>query len=186
MSKQGWLPVVAAVMVVIPLWIVMVATDWGPQGSPLHFSQLVAIAAGILIAGHLVFHPRSESGKAMEEVRQRQAEQASQLEDLVQILPHLLPESQRAHLLRLRGEVAEKCEGTPALRGDLRRLCAMGLVRVKMGRRIRQIVDSVAVAPADYVDLTSLGGQWIESILTIERAERPAARQSGGEGAQEE
>ena len=181
MSKQGWLPVIAAVMVVIPLGVMVLATDWGSQGPPLHLSHLLGIAVAIMVAGHILFHPRPESDKAIEEVRRQQAEQASQLEDLVQLLPHLLPESQRAQLLRLQKEAADKCDGSPALRGDLRRLCAMGLVRLKIGRRIRQILDGASIDPADYVELTSVGTQWVESIHMVEKAERPAAKQSRGE-----
>jgi hypothetical protein len=178
MSKQVWLPAVAAVMVMIPLCLVTLATDWGPQGSPLHFSHIVGIGLGILIVGHLLFHPQPEADKALEEVRQRQAQQASHWEDLTEILPHLLPESQRAHLLRLQKQAAEPCQGTRALRGDLRRLCAMGLVRPKLGRRIRQIADGAAVDLADYVELTPLGTDWVRSLLVIEKAERPAAGRS--------
>ncbi len=181
MSKQGWLPIIVAAMVVIPLGILVVATDWGAQGPPLHFSHLLAIALTIIVAGHLLFHPRPEVEKAIEEIRRKQAEQASQLEDLAQLLPHLLSESQRAQLLRLRNEAAGECPGSAALRGDLRRLCAMGLVRLKIGRRIRQIADGATVDPADFVELTSLGAEWIESLMVVEKAERPAAKRTGGE-----
>ena len=186
MSKQGWLPVVAAIMVMSPLCIMVLATDWGPRGSPLHLSHIMGIGLGILVVGHLLFHPRPQADKALEEVRQRQSQQASRLEDLMEILPHLLPESQRAHLVHLQKEAAGNCQGTPTLRGDLRRLCAMGLVRPKIGRRIRQITDGAAVDLADYVELTLLGAEWVRSLLVIEKAERPVAERSGREDRSDE
>jgi hypothetical protein len=181
MSKRARSTVVVAVMLLVPLGIVALVVGWIPKGFSLNLAQVATVAIGILIVGHLLFHPQPEADNAMEKLRQRQAQQASQFEDLAQILPHLLPESQRAHLLRLRNEAAADYQGTPALRGDLRRLCAMGLVRPKIGRRIRQITDGAAVDLADYVELTPLGAQWVESVLVIERAERPAAGRSGGE-----
>ena len=48
----------------------------------------------------------------------------------------------------------------------------MGLVRTRIGRRVRQIADGTTVDLGEYVELTPLGAEWIEAILAIEKAEK--------------
>jgi hypothetical protein len=179
MSNRAWLAVAAILALLVPLALVAVLAGWVTQVPKLSLTHVGIALLAILILGHLFWHPQGQDQRTLQDVEQRRAREGASLGDVLQILPHLLPESQRTHLLNLASEKTANCQGSRVLRGQLRRLCAMGLVQPKIGRRIRQITDGMVFDLGDYVELTPLGHEWVGCILAIEKAER---RQGNDEG----
>jgi len=179
MSKHGWLAVTAIVTLLVPVVIVALLAGWTPQVPKLSLTHLTIAMLAILILAHLLWHPHSQDEGLLESIGERQTHDATRVEDILQMLPHLLPEGPRTHLVNLASEKTGHYQGSSALRGELRRLCAMGLVQPKIGRRIRQIVDGLAVDLAEYVELTPLGDEWVRCIQAIEKAERPQVKEEG-------
>ena len=186
MSKHGWQAVAAVVTLLVPLVIVALLAGWSPEMPRLSLTHVAIALLAILILAHLLWHPQGQDEGILDSIGERQAQDAARVEDILQMLPHLLPEGQRTHLVNLESEKTANYQGSAALRGELRRLCAMGLVQPKIGRRVRQITDGLVVDLGEYLELTPLGTEWVRCIQAIEKAERPQGRDEGrgmrGEG----
>lgn len=109
----------------------------------------------------------------LEEVKERQDQQGSQLSDIALMLPLLLPETERRHLLNLANRTTANYKGSHALRTELRRLRSIGLIRMRSDKHVGQITDDLAVNLADYCELTSLGERWVNRIRAIETLDLP-------------
>ena len=179
MSNRAWLAVAAITAMLVPLGLAAVLAGWVPQIPKLNLTHVVIALLVVLILGHLLWHPQGQDERTLQDMEQRRARGGAPLEDVLQMLPHLLPESQRIHLLNLAGEKTTDYQGSRVLRGELRRLCAMGLVQPKIGRRIRQIADGLVFDLGEYVELTPLGHEWVGCIQAIEKAERAKERDEG-------
>jgi len=179
MSNRAWLAVAAIVALLVPLGLVAILAGWVPQIPRIGLTHVATALLAILILSHLLRHPQGRDERILQDMEQRRARGGASLDDVLQMLPHLLPESQRVHLLNLASEKTGDCQGSRVLRGELRRLCAMGLVQPKIGRRIRQITDGLVFDLDDYVELTPLGAEWVGCIQAIEKAERAKERDEG-------
>jgi len=179
MSKRARLAVAAIVALLVPLALVAVVAGWVHEIPRIGLTHVAIALLAILILSHLLWHPQGQDERILQDMEQRRARGGASLEDVLPMLPHLLPESQRIHLLNLASENTGDCQGSRALRGELRRLCAMGLVQPKIGRRVRQITDGLVFDLGDYVELTPLGAEWADRIRAIEKAERPRGKDEG-------
>jgi hypothetical protein len=144
----------------------------------VHFALIVltAVVASILVQPEILerFKRVKLSGfelEMLEEVREKQVEQASQLKDLRLILPLLLPETERQHLFHLAGGETSGYRGNHALRTELRRLRSIGLLRMKKDKYVGEIKDGAMFDLADVVELTPLGQRWVKRIREIETPE---------------
>lgn len=114
----------------------------------------------------------------MEAVRQKQAEQATELEDLRLILTLLLPSSERKHLVNLARRATEGYVGRSSLRTELRRLRSMGLVEMLPSRMISGIENDAEVDIGDYVELTEFGRSTLARIREVEEPARGTAEEA--------
>ncbi|MFL6260567.1 MAG: hypothetical protein ACJ76Y_12705 [Thermoanaerobaculia bacterium] len=108
----------------------------------------------------------------LEEVKERQAQQESRLEDIALMLPLLLPETERNHLRNLAQGTTLKYKDRDSLKVDLRRLRSIGLIRSRSGQAIGDIPHDSLFDLAAFVELTELGKRWVKRIQDIERFER--------------
>ena len=107
----------------------------------------------------------------LEQVKQKQSVQESQLADIRLMLPLLFPEAERKHLFNLARHATSNYEGNHSLRSELRRLRSADLVRMRDGRHVGDIKDGHLVDLEDYVELTPLAERWVRRIREIEEAE---------------
>jgi hypothetical protein len=83
----------------------------------------------------------------LERVREKQARQEDQIEDITLMLPFLIPANERAHLINLAED------------------------RTKGYKANHPLKDGLPFDLAAYVELTDLGKRWVKRIQQIEKAE---------------
>ncbi len=110
----------------------------------------------------------------LERVRERQAEQAIQLQDMTLMLPLLLPLSERKHLRNLTTSTTRNYKGGHALRSELRRLRSFDLIKMRPDKHVGFMKDGTVFDLADFVELTDLGKRWAKRITEIEQGEPDA------------
>ena len=106
----------------------------------------------------------------LEQVHERQVEQGIQLNDIRMILPLLLPDGERTHLLNLDSGNTRAYRGSHALRAELRRLRSMRLLQMKEGRHVADLKDGSSFDLADFAELTKSGKHWLTRVREIELA----------------
>jgi hypothetical protein len=173
---------VAAILVLLLVAAYTVAVILGlPKERRIDVSTLGVIGIGSLIAV-LLFRPdiidrvtRLEIAGWKIDIEQRQEKQDKQLQDIQLILPILLPENERKHLLNLASQNAKPYQGNDAVRTELRRLRSLRLIRMKPSQEIGRMADGKQVNLSDFVELTDLGHRWVDRIKEIEaEAAKPA------------
>ncbi len=107
----------------------------------------------------------------LDEVKAKQAQQESQLANIQLILPLLLQEAERVHLLNLGKGKTTGYKGNHAIRTELRRLRSMGLIRMRPNRHVSEMKDDLIADLGDYIELTKLGERWVEIITEMEQAQ---------------
>jgi hypothetical protein len=118
----------------------------------------------------------------LERVQEAQVKQEGRLEDIALILPLLLPETERRHLLNLGAKRTAGYRSNSALRSELRRLRSIGLIRMRPDRHVGQIAGGIVFDLSDFLELTELGDRWVRRIGDIERAEEEVQASKHGEG----
>jgi hypothetical protein len=103
----------------------------------------------------------------LEKVKERQVQQEEKLDDFELVLPLLLPEKERKHLINLDEGKTKDYRGNKNLRDELRRLRSIGLIAMRRGY-IADIKDNMIISLDDYVELTGLGRRWTKRIAEIE------------------
>ena len=105
------------------------------------------------------------------EVKQRQDQQESKLQeilaDIASILPILLPKQERDYLIGLSEDPTKKYVASDALREDLRRLRAIGLIERQPNKAIALLRDGTEYQLSDFVRLTALGTHWAMKLREI-------------------
>jgi len=104
----------------------------------------------------------------LEKVVEKQAVQASQLEDIRLILPLLLPEAERQHLANLQAGATQGYKGNHDLREELIRLRSMHLIRNLKNRHVAELKDGGVWDIGEIVELTPTGEHWIKRFREIE------------------
>lgn len=105
----------------------------------------------------------------LEKVKARQAQQEEKLDDIDIILPLLLPNEERKHLINL-AEGKTQYQGNKSLRDELRRLRKIRLISTRMGY-IADIKDGMKFDLADRIELTTLGKRWASRLRELENKE---------------
>jgi hypothetical protein len=174
-----------ALVVAYSVAIVSGAISEGRKIDAVHFALIVltALIASLLVQPEIFerFKRLKLSGfelEMLERVRAKQAAQESQLDDIRLILPLLLPEIERNYLLNLARGKTSGYRGNHSLRGQLRRLRSIGLLRMKKDREVGDMKDGVEVDLATFVELTPLGERWVRRIREIEQSELLQENQS--------
>jgi hypothetical protein len=119
----------------------------------------------------------------LEQIRERQIKTEDLLRNVTtKLLPLLLPEPERKHLLNLASGATTQYKGGVPVQNELRRLLGASLLVKKkdknnQDKHIRDLKPGVSFDLADYVELTPLGIEWLQSIRDIEAAPpaKPAA-----------
>ncbi len=107
----------------------------------------------------------------LERVREKQARQEDQIEDITLMLPLLIAANERVHLINLAEGRTKGYKGNHALRSELRRLRFLKLIRMRSDQHIGYMKDGLFFDLAAYVELTDLGKRWVKRIQQIEQAE---------------
>lgn len=107
----------------------------------------------------------------LEKVKEKQSRQEDQIEDIVLMLPLLLPRNERVHLVNLARGKTPGYQGNHSLRAELRRLRSLGLIRLLPDQHVAFIKDGSSFDLAAYVELTDLGERWVRRIQQIEKAD---------------
>ena len=115
----------------------------------------------------------------LERVRERQAEQAIQLQDMSLMLPLLLPVKERKHLLNLAFGTTNGYRGAHSLRAELRRLRSFDLIRMRGDKHVSMMKDGVVFDLQDFIEPTALGKRWTKRIREIEDREAEGADDDG-------
>ena len=107
----------------------------------------------------------------VDKLKQKQEQQQGQLEAISLLLPLVLTEAEGKHLQKLAENAADHTGGH-AVRSELRKLRAMGLVRNLPAKHIRSIKDDLPIDTGKIVELTPSGHRLLEQLLQIEDAKR--------------
>lgn len=144
----------AVTLTVIVLAGVAAAVLWNPQA----FSRLTLFELGSFKL-------------QLADVRKQQAEQADQLQSIRLLLPLLLTVREQKHLMNVSNGTTEGYQGNNDVRTELRRLRSLGLIRMRDGKQVGKMSDSLKFDLSDFVRLTSLGSEWVERIQEIAKAD---------------
>ena len=166
-------------VLLVLLYSVGVVGGWINAGSRIDAVHLALIVLTGVVAIALVRPQTLErlkrlklSGFELEmlaRVQEKQAEHQDQLDDIRLILPLLLPDDERKHLLNLQTGETRAYRGSHTLRTELRRLRSMRLVQMKPDRHVSELKDGGAFDLADFLELTKIGQRWITRVREIER-----------------
>jgi hypothetical protein len=107
----------------------------------------------------------------LEKVKEKQAKQAIELDEISLVLPLLISDKERKHLLNLGDGTTRPYEGNHSMRTELRRLRSIGLIKMRPYRQVRQMDNGSTFDLSDYVELTDLGKRWVPRIKEIEKAD---------------
>ena len=148
-------------------------------------TNLAIIVVGVLCIAALL-KPRmfdrlqslEVSGIKLRMLEQQQQQQQSKLDEFSLILPILLHDTERKHLINLAHQNSAEYIGNHQMRTELRRLRSIGLIRSRVGRGIGEMKDGSQFDLADFVALTPLGQHWVERIDSIESAESKEPKES--------
>ena len=131
-------------------------------------------------------HPDDKSNKTLENLGRRfnnllggqslelnrvidkQIEQGQALDTISLVLPLLLPETERTHLINLAEGRTENYKGGHALRSELRRLRSFGLIKMTGKAYVAEMKSDKRFDLAYYVALTDLGKRWATQISILE------------------
>lgn len=108
----------------------------------------------------------------VEAVKERQTQQAGELDDLRLVLALLLPPNERMHLVNLVNGTTSGYVGRNILRTELRRLRSIGLIETLDGRTVTGIPET-ALDLGDHVRLTDLGRRTLSRLQAIEEPGAP-------------
>jgi DNA-binding MarR family transcriptional regulator len=105
----------------------------------------------------------------VDKIKQKQEQQQGQLEAMSLLLPLVLTEAEGKHLKNL-AENATDYAGSQAVRSEMRKLRAMGLIRKLPDQHIGSMKDGVRIDIARLVELTPFGRRLLQQLIQIEDA----------------
>jgi hypothetical protein len=83
------------------------------------------------------------------------------------VLAALIPEPERRHLFNLADKKTRDYRGGSAVRGELRHLRSLGLLRKLDGRNIGELTSNTTNDLSHVVALTELGSQWVAKLRGV-------------------
>lgn len=135
-----------------------------------HFTLIVvaAVVATIILRPDLIERLKKFKFMALEleleQVKQKQTVQQELIQDIRTLLPLLITDPEKKHLYNLDTRKTQNYRGSHTMRTELRRLRAIGLIRMVDGRHVGDIKTDLVVDLADYVELTPAGQTWVERL----------------------
>ena len=175
---------ISAILVLVFVLVYTAAVISGllPKEKRIDASTLGVIGIGGLIS-IVLFRPdiidrvtRMEIAGWKFEIEKKQAKQDKQLKDIQLILPILLGENERKHLLNVAAQNKKPITGSHDLRTELRRLRSLKLVQIKGDQKVADIAaDGKTVDISESAVLTELGKHWADRIKEIEEEAAKAA-----------
>jgi hypothetical protein len=147
----------------------------GERLQPLELSVFLVVALVVLLVSFPHFADRLESVKVaklfefeLAQVRMQQTENKIQLDSITFIVPLLIPEAKRRHLINLLDKKTAY-QGSKLLRTELRDMRAAQLIRSHTGKTVHEISDDRDVDLSDYVELTDVGTFWAKESQQLEQ-----------------
>jgi hypothetical protein len=113
----------------------------------------------------------------LEQIRERQVKQEDLLNEVVsKLLPLLLPDPEKNHLINLASGNTANYRGGSRLQAELRRMRSVTLIKMKKDANgnekwISNLREGQVYNLADYVELTPLGEQWAKSVKGLSEKE---------------
>lgn len=89
---------------------------------------------------------------------------ASSIDEIGLVLPLVIPEAERKHLLNIAEGRTQGYKGRGSLRSELRHLRSMGLIQKRPGRHIGDLESGGVHDLAEVVELTDLGRKWVAKL----------------------
>lgn len=163
-----------ALLLLLAAYAIAVVLGRVPSDRRIDGSTLGMIAVGCVIAFFLLRPEMVERITRFEalgwkvEMENRQHQQGSQLKDIELILPVLLPETERRHLINLDDDRTAGYKGNHELRTELRRLRSLKLIEMQPGQSVGLMTDGAVFDLGKYVRLTKLGMRWAERVKQLE------------------
>jgi hypothetical protein len=102
----------------------------------------------------------------MLELREKQAQQSLQLEDMKLIIPLLLPEPERKHLLNLARNPRAPYKRSRVTQDELRHLRSLGLIKMKPMSTVGELPDDFKLE--DHFEFTDRGKRWVTRYGELE------------------
>jgi len=102
----------------------------------------------------------------MLELKEKQVEQRLQLEDMKLILPLLLPEPERKHLLNLFRHPRTPYKKSRVVQDELRHLRSLGLIKMKLSSTVGDLPDEFKLE--DHFEFTDRGKRWVTRYGELE------------------
>lgn len=183
-QRYMWLRVFVVFAIGLAVAVYTIAIIFGkiPEDQRIdavHFG-IIVIASGIIlfllkptIPDRLIrFEGAGIKLEMLEQVKEKQFQQAQLLDDISLMLPLLLPKNERKHLMNLDSRKTAGYKGNSAFRSEIRRLRSIGLIVMLQGRYVGHMKSGMEFDLALYVQLTDLGQRWVARIKQIEEHER--------------
>jgi hypothetical protein len=183
-SSRLRIAIAALLMLLSAAYIMAIVAGNIPEARRVDGASL-ALAAVLVIAITIVLQPDlldplkglEMSGfkiEMLERVREWEAEQAIELQDMPLMLPLLLPAAERKHLLNLACGATANYKGTHSLGAELRRLRSLELIRMRGDKRVAIMKDGLLFDPQNFIKLTDLGKGWSKRITETESRDSEA------------
>jgi hypothetical protein len=162
----------------VAIYTVGVLSGWIPAERRLDAVHLAILVAAVLCVAFLL-RPGALDRISLVEMQgfkfqlsamqQQQVKQKRDLEFIRLVLPLLLPESERNHLLSLKTGQTYPKKGSHDLRTELRHLRSIGLLEMVAGHVVGEAKDGIDVDIAKVVSLTPNGKAWVDVITESEK-----------------
>jgi hypothetical protein len=173
-----------SIIIMAIIYLLLIVAGKLPQLQRIDAITLVTVVAA-LIVGFIFLAPETITRikilqiqgfklEMLEKIKEKQAEQEDKLEDIKLLLPLLLSNNERKHLINLWEGKTKDYSGSHALRSELRRLRGVKLLKSFTNRHIAELKDdpNQKYDISTVVELTFLGKQWAKKIREIEDAEK--------------
>jgi hypothetical protein len=168
------------ILAVLCVYTLGVLRGWIPPDKKIDAVHLAFITLGLAVV-LLLLRPRAFEGLKLleggglklefERVKERQREQGDQLKFVRLVLPLLLAENERRHLLNLADEKTGDYRGSNAVRAELRRLRSLNLIQMRVDKPIAELVkDNQDFDLTSFARLTPEGEEWVRTIQMMEKA----------------
>jgi hypothetical protein len=177
--RRGIRSAVAALIIIgAAAYTLGVVMGWISKERQIDLSHLGVIAVTAALCAILIvpdlfgrlrsFEMQGIKIELLERVREKQLQQEDQLRDLRLIIPLLLPDAEHKHLRNLAAGRTQAYRGSENLRGELRHLRMIGLIRMVEGHWVSHLDDKREVDLAEFVELTDLGKQWANKLVQLD------------------
>jgi hypothetical protein len=174
--------VAAGIVLLVSAYLIALVAGFIPETQQIDFPALIFLLAGVGAAilvldvellGRVRIFQVASLRIELDQLRRRQEVQSDRLEVMQLLLPLLIPEAERKHLLNLHHGEGKDYLGSDILRQELRRLRYVRLIDSR--QPVANIKDGKKIDLADFVALTPLGIRWASEIEGMQSPKQDAA-----------